>query len=245
MDLFTLWIGKLNPISRICIKSWLLLGYKPTIYVDLLDYDNELNNDNIILKDYRDIMAGDPEDILPFSDLWRYTRLFKLGGTWIDADMYLLKMLPDTPTIISSERTCLKGAYKRTIEEIPNIGVLRLPAGDLLLKECIDKIQKRKTKNIKINSNMFVFQKLLLKKYINYPIYPAIDFCGVNWSNIKDLYHSDTFTSKYGKKVNQIDEILENAYGIHLWEQLSIKKYKINFDKVNENSLFHYLKNNV
>ena len=244
-ELFTLWIGKLNPISRICIKSWIKLGYSPMIYVNLDDYDQELNNPAIILKDYKDIMEGDPADILPFSDLWRYKRLYFHGGTWIDADMYLLKRLPEDDIIISSERCCLSGAYKRDIEYIPNIGVLRFPKYNPLLKECILKIQNRRTKNIKCNSNMFVFQKLLLNKYTHYNISKPIDYCPVNWSNIKDLYYSSQFTSKYKKRCDQIDEILTNSTAVHCWENLSINKYKVDFEKVNKNSLFFYLNNNV
>ena len=243
MELFTLWIGNLNPISRLCIKSWIKLGYKPIIYVDLDNYDSELNDENIILKNYKDVMDGETSAILPFSDLFRYKRLYQLGGTWIDSDMFLLKKLPLDEIIISSERCCQKGAFKKLVEYTPAIQVLRFPPFDPLLKECILKIENRRTKNIKCISNMIVFQKLLLKKYTDYPGSKPIDYCGVNWSNIKDLYYSNIFTSKYGKIVNQKDELLSQAIGIHLWENLSINKYKIDFNQINKESLFFHLTN--
>ena len=39
MDLFTIWLGNTNPICRLCILSWIKLGYKPTIYVNLKEID--------------------------------------------------------------------------------------------------------------------------------------------------------------------------------------------------------------
>lgn len=244
-ELFTLWLGPTNPICRTCMESWKKLSYDVIVYTDLSNYDPFLDSFNI--REYRDILNGDPQDILPFSDLFRYKRLYQTGGIWIDSDMFLLKRLPDIDYIISSERTVQKGAYKRTIKEIPHIGVLKLPKDCYLLDHCIKKIEKSRSKSKKCNKNQSVFQDAILKKYTEWidRVSPAQDYCPVNWSSVKELYYSDTFISKYGKEVNQIDDILQNSYAVHCWENLSLNKYKIDFDKVNNDSLFNKLKNRL
>jgi len=244
-EIFTLWLGPTNPICRICMESWKKLSYDVIVYTDRSNYDPFLNKFKV--REYRDILDGDPKDILPFSDLFRYKRLFTKGGIWVDADMYLLKRLPEIDNIISSERTAQKGAYKRSIKEIPNIGVLKLPKHCNLLDHCIKKIEKSRSKSTKVQKNMFVFQDAILKKF---PVWidrvlPAFHYCPVNWSNVKELYYDTQFSSKYGQEVNQIDEILNESYGIHLWENLSLNKYKIDFNKVNKDSLFSKLKNRL
>lgn len=242
-EVFTLWIGKTNPICRMCMKSWQKLGYHIVVYTDLNQYDPFL--DQFDKREYRTILDGSPEDILPFSDLFRYKRLYTQGGIWVDADMFLLKKIPPQEYIISSERTAQKGAFKRQIEEIPNIGVMKFPPKCSLLEFVIKKIEKSRSKSKKCQKNMFVYQDAILKTYPTWleEVVPADQYCPVNWANVKELYYSDKFTSKYGQKVNQADWILENAIGVHMWENLSLKKYKIDFEKVHKDSLFRKLNN--
>ena len=141
-EVFTLWIGKTNPICRICMKSWQKLGYHVVVYTDLNNHDTFL--DQFDLREYKTVLNGTVEEILPFSDLFRYKRLYQQGGIWLDADMFLLRRLPSEEYIISSERTAQKGAFKRQIEEIPNIGVLKFPPKCSLLEFVIKKIEKSK-----------------------------------------------------------------------------------------------------
>lgn len=241
--IFTLWVGPTNAICRLCFRSWEKLGYDITIYTDLEDHDPWI--DRYKLKNYKDILDGEVKDILPFSDLFRYKRLYEEGGTWVDSDLYLLKKLPDDKIIISSERTAQKGAYKRKIESIPNIGVLRFPKGDKLLKEVIAKIEKSRSKSTKCQKNMFIFQDAILKRNVEYLEHVSLpeEYCPVNWANVKEQYFNNTFTSKYGQKVNQIEDILLNSIGIHLWENLTFNKYNIDLEKSHKNSLWNILNN--
>ena len=161
-ELFTLWLGKTNEICRICILSWIKLGYKPIIYVDFDNLDSFfIENNSVILKDYREVLNDSTENILQFSDYFRYLRLYNLGGCWLDADMFLLKKIPEEDIIIGSERTCQSGAFKNKIKEIANIAYLKFPIGDSLLEYCINKIQKSKSKSQKVQKNMFIFQDAL------------------------------------------------------------------------------------
>ena len=231
-EIFTLWVGKTNPICRLCMKSWQRLDYSIIVYTDLDDYDPFL--DQFKLKDYKKILDCPIKEMLPFSDLFRFIRLFLEGGIWVDADMFLLRKLPPYEYIISSERTAQSGYYKREIQYIPNIGVLKFPPGCSLLKHVIEKIENSRIKTDKCNKNMFIFQDAILKTHTTWKeeVTDPEVYCPVNWANVKDLYYNDTFVSKYKQEVNQADWILENAVGVHLWENFSINKYKIDFNKI-------------
>ncbi len=244
-EIFTLWVGATNPICRLCMLSWKKLNYKINVYTDLNDFDPWLQQ--FQLFDYKDILQGSTQEILPFSDLFRYKKLYRDGGTWVDADMFLLKPIPHCDYLITSERTAQTGAFKRQIKSIPNIGVLRFPPKCSLLKYVIDKIERSKSKSKKCTKNMFVFQDAILKTYPTWleEVAPPEDYCPVNWSNIKEQYYGKEFKSKYGQEVNQIDYIFEKSIGVHLWENLSLNKYKIDFEKTKEGSLWNLLKNHI
>lgn len=245
--IFTLWLGKTNEICRSCISSWIKLGYKPIIYTDLNDlqpFFKTIEKD-IELKDYKEILDVSIDILLHFTDHFRFKRLYKEGGTWLDADMFLLKKLPEDEIIISTERTNQSGAFKNKIIEIANIGVLRFNKNDKLLEYVLNKIENNKSKSTKIQKNMFYFQNAIHKntdfnEYLKY-LYPAYLFCPVNWCCVKEQYNGMPFKSKFNKQFNTIDEILNKSYGVHLWENISLNKLKIDFSKINENSLFKRL----
>jgi len=246
-DVFSLWLGKTNEICRLCFKSWNAVGYKPIIYVDINNYDEFFKSLDCHLLDYKSILEVEINELYQFTDYFRFKRLYQEGGTWLDADMFLLRPLPNDSIIISTERTAQKGAYKNKIKELADIGVLRFPTGggDLLLAHTLKKIINNKSKTMKSQKNMFYFQKILhnnpdLEKYKKY-LAPAKHYIPINWSNVKDLYFGNNLSSKYGKEINTFDEVLESSYGVHLWNNLTYNKYKIDFSKIHKNCFFNQL----
>ena len=247
MDIFTLWLGSTNIICRSCIKSWIRLKYRPIIYLDFKNIDPFflLIADLIDMRDYREILDTSPSDILlHFTDYFRFTRLYQQGGIWLDADMFLLNHIPcNKDIIISSERTQQSGAFKSKKEYIANIGVLKFPRYDPFLYKVIQKIDKSKSQSMKIQKNMFIFQKTLYNEFPEYLefISQPRDYCPVNYNNIIELYFKDQFISKYSQEVTNHNDILENSIGVHLWENLSLNKYNITQKKIESQSLFYKL----
>ena len=246
-DLFvnTLWIGKtLNELSRIAIKSWLHQGYK----INLWCYDtiNELmlDNKNIFLKDANEIIKTNnvEKDILPFSDYWRFKLLYMKGGIWLDADMVLLDSIPNYETIISAEHTMLSGAYASHREQIANIGCLKFNKGDELLKDVIYRIENKKKLSV-FCDNMRVFQRCI-KDSGNYDMW-VVDkdlFCAIPWFQSKEIYYNEDYKEKYAVVNRDNDWVLQNAIGIHLWNNRTYSKNKIDFDLCIKNSLYSRLK---
>ena len=104
--IFTLWIGKPNELMDVCIHSWVSLKYRVYLYCD---FDNrELLKETF--KDCLDKIELYHHSIVPIdtsiksvqaqSDIWRFCFLYTFGGTWLDADMFLLRRLPDEISLL-------------------------------------------------------------------------------------------------------------------------------------------------
>jgi len=251
--LSSLWIGrKLNQLSKMCIKSWVKCGYSIDLYVDQLT-ENDFPDDLIPfihLIDYKEIKIDyENKNILQYSDYWRFNLLKqKIDTTWIDADMFLLDRVPTTDIIISSEHTFQSGAYKSHQPQVSNIGVLRFNnnEGQMFLSELIEKINKKK-----INDDsciyMNMFRKLLKKNCYNNVsryIYQPFAFCPVPWWCCREIYNTDQeFPTKYSVEVKRKDFILKNSIGIHLWNNFTYNKHKIDFYNIDNNCFYNKLLN--
>ena len=238
----TLWIGEVNDLARLGFQSWLNQGYNIDVYTDMCNYHEPILQDpRITQKDARDIMDFvNFNDILPFSDLWRYNLLYQKGGIWLDADMVLIDQLPNKDIIISSEYTMLSGAYKSKLPFIANIGVLKFHPKESMLKLIIDKINTRR-KDAKFVDNMRVFQQVL-KNNVNakYVVDPSV-FCPLSWWDCKESYLDHKYKTKYSVNPLTNDIMLQHSIGIHLWNNFTYNKWKIDFDNIDIESLYNRL----
>lgn len=263
--LTTLWIGdELNELAEVSLLSWIKQGYNIDLYVDingefklpqsLLYYAeglvvptkapviNLLDANRIMdTSQATDISSVAVDEVLPFSDIWRYKMIYKTGATWVDADMFLIDKLPNDEIIISSENTMQSGCFKSFSTIVPNIGVLRFPKENETLKKIIDKIDKKKTTS-KFCDNMKIFRKEIVKT--EYKISHPKDYCPVDWWNYQSLYHSDIYKTKFNVKPLTNKEIMETSIGIHLWNNFSYggaKRTKIDFNQIHQYSLYNLL----
>jgi len=257
----TLWIGEtLNELGEMSMLSWLQNGYNIDLYIDKsrefvipgcisLNFRHRIN-----LLDYKEIPMPptlDTDNILPFSDLWRYRMLFFKGGTWLDTDMFLLRRLPNDETIISSEHTQQKGTYKSKLPYVANIGVLRMKKEDPLLAKVVYRIEKRlaKHKIPKFCDNMKLFRDVLKKHNevadTKYPISAVYDFCPTDWWNVKETYYEETYRNKWGVEPYSNQDIIECSTGVHLWNNFTYNKHQIDFTKADAFSLYSILRRRV
>jgi hypothetical protein len=132
----TLWIGdKLGPVERACMMSVLRQGHRLALYcyrepigvpaeIELRDANQVLSEDKVFVH-----RSG---SLAFFSDWFRYELLSRGLGTWVDADMYLLRPL-------DMEEDYLFG------EESPgmiNNAVLRLPPDSPMLPFLLEPFEK-------------------------------------------------------------------------------------------------------
>ncbi len=135
--LSTFWLGpSLGLVERACLRSALRQGHPVTLYsygvpagipegVEVRDAAAIVPEDRIILHD-----NGSPA---LFSNLFRYELQRRGAGTWIDADLYLLRPIEsDAPHLFGWESP-------HTI----NTAVLRIPAESPLLRSLLAIFEER------------------------------------------------------------------------------------------------------
>ena len=91
----SLWIGKsLSKLEQLSMKSFIDHGHTYHLYT----YDNVENIPNgVVVKDGNDILSKDEiytyknGSVSAFSNLFRFTLLYKKGGYWVDTDLICLK----------------------------------------------------------------------------------------------------------------------------------------------------------
>ena len=247
-ELTTLWIGRqFNKLSKLAVTSWLRLGYKVNLYINQkfllpLDLKNFELNGQLVFHNADDILDSSKiKDILPFSDLWRYTYLYKNGGTWLDCDMVLLKKLPDDDIIICSEHTFQSGAFKSIDTKIAQIAVLRMPKGCEILKKIIDKINEKGIENAKFCDNMIIFRKIINKSFYKKFIVDPEVFCPIPWWNADDIYKSNHYKTKYNVEVKDNEWILANSTAVHFWNNFTYNKHDIDFARIKDDSIYNRL----
>ena len=217
----SLWVGpQLSELEVLCIKSFQKVGHKFILYT----YEKVKNvPKGTIIKDANTIIKKKnlfdfKKSFLPFSDIFRYTMLYKNGGYWVDLDMIALRKLDfKEPYVFSAERTIQKGPYRnRTKKEVAHIGILKAPKHSEFYKElseiCIGQIGK-----VKETIQFMRILRGLIEKY-NYQKYvkKAKVFCPLDWWHTKDaFYETKEFKSKYGVKGYTMNSILKNAYTVH------------------------------
>lgn len=242
----TMWIGnKLNPIGRLSIQSWLNCGYKVNLHLyDKLD-EEILSHHNIVVKDANKIMnmeGLDKDKILPFSDAWRYKFLYECGGLWCDTDIVMLEQFPNNEEImIASEATLQAGTFKSFRVYASQICVLRFPPKDELIEDVLLRLKRKRTKSIGVD-NMRIFQRAVCDSYFYDEFVQHYNFFApLHWFNAKEAYYDTDYKTKYAVEQDSNDKMLRNAFSIHLWNNISVKKYKIDFDKIKDKSLFKRL----
>ncbi len=244
----SLWVGeKLSELEILSILSFQKLGHKFILYtygkVKNIPPNTIIKNGNHILK--KNTLFKFKNSYLPFSDLFRYKLLYLKGGYWVDLDMIALKPLRfKEKFIFSSERTIQKGPYRnRTKKEISNIGILKAPPKSNFYKELFDKSLNKITK-ITENIQLMRINRDLIDKY-NYNKYvkPAKMFCPLDWWHTKDAFSPLCCKEIYDVEGYRVDDILKNAYTVHMWRSIMKNRHKINLnDKFEKKSLWERLK---
>lgn len=132
----TLWIGAtLGPVERACMLSVMRQGHRMVLWcyripddvpsgVEIADAAQILAETNVIFHAH-----GSPS---LFSNWFRYELLRRGKGIWVDADLYLLKPLPDLDILMGLEDAATIGS-----------AVLRLPQDSLMLPPLLSLFDER------------------------------------------------------------------------------------------------------
>lgn len=232
----TLWIGpELSKMEQLCLKSFVDNGHILHLYT----YATVKNvPEGVIIKDGNEII---PEDeifrykngsVSAFSNLFRFTMLYKKGGYWVDADLICTKFFKfDQPFVFSSEP--VNG--KRVI----NAGLIKLPKGSQEALAAIE-LQKEHKRQI-LNGEMgwgggpktvkHIVKEFQLYKYV----LPWKGICSCDWNLFPTIIDPNIKKQnpKYSYVIDNINDIPDEMVGIHLWNEMWRRN---NLDK---NGTFH------
>ena len=125
--LFTFWMGKVTWLERLCFASATAAGHKLVVY----SYEPLANlPSSVVRADANDVIQRDrvfrhrrSGSMATFSDLFRYEGLRRGLGTWIDADVLVLRHFPTSDIIMAQEM------------DLVGNSVLRLPSDHPFLAE--------------------------------------------------------------------------------------------------------------
>tara|TARA_R110000765_G_scaffold81978_1_gene160113 strand:- start:567 stop:1190 length:624 start_codon:yes stop_codon:yes gene_type:complete len=194
------------------------------------------------LLDCNAVLTYNGGEICPYSDIFRYKLLLK-GATWCDMDLVLVRRLPNDSIIISSEHSFQSGAFKSVKSFTPNIGLLRFPPSHPCIESTISKIENKLSPSTGTD-NMVIFKKFV-NKFLEEHISPAEHYCPVPFFQTKEIYYSDSYNIKYSVETPDNKTILDNCYGVHMWNNLTYNKHNIIFNKCHVNSLYTMIYNIV
>ena len=238
----SLWIGKpLSKLEQLCFKSFLDNGHTVHLYV----YDNISNvPSGVIIKDANEILDKSEiyryknGSVSAFSNLFRFTLLYKKGGYWIDADLLCVRPIKlNQDYVFSSEPD---EEYK--ITRI-NAGLIKLPKGS---KEALlgMQIQRKRKKDIisgiiPWGSGPATVKKIVedfkLEKYV----LPWHGICNCFYEHFRTLFDP---RYNYAGAINNLKEIPEDMLCIHLWNEV-LRRNNINKNiKYHKDSLIEFFK---
>lgn len=246
----SLWIGgTLSKMEKLCLKSFADNGH----IVHLYTYGKVENvPHNVIIKDGNEILNKSEiftyknGSYSAFSNLFRFTLLYKKGGYWVDADLLCTKFFKlEQDIVIAGEPS---RDYKTTN---PSSFLIKLPKGSDIAKEGMEIQKKHKVLILKgeiewgsgpatINSLINTFD---LKKYV------------LDWKTTTTCFY-EHFTTLVnpevkewnphlcGNSIAKVSELPQENICIHLWnERWRRMKYQYGKNKTyDEKSIYEHFK---
>jgi len=272
----TFWTGKhIGRLERACLQSYVNQGYAVHVYtylpihefiehipsrehIHVIDARLILNEDQLFEFQGRAHQGkrSNAYSFLPFADLFRFTMLHKLGGNWMDLDIFLLKPIPasiwNREYVFSSERTIQKGAYKMKNPEIVDMGFIKVPGPGSALTTWILAHIPEKLLDLKTPFDyMNLYRKGIAACHLEKYVLKAKAFLPLNWWDVKEAFttrggkEESCYPSKYGVAGFCVKELQSpNVLGVHWFRAILRKRglpYNTLKNRVTATSLYESL----
>ncbi|MDB4507286.1 glycosyltransferase [bacterium] len=211
-EVFSLWIGpRLSILEQTCINSFLEKGIVFILYI----YNNLENvPQGTVIRDANTVILEEEyskyDNPSYFSNLFRYTLLYELGGIWVDMDLVCIQ-----PIDLSSEY--IFSSELKNDEQHTNAGIIGCPPKTTLMYDCKQEVQnivhsKQSIKHGQLGPK--VLKKYVSKHELEHYVLPPYVFCYYGFREVHTIFTSI---------INHIDE-LEDATCIHLWNNVLSKE---------------------
>lgn len=244
----SLWIGgNLSTMEQLSAKSFIKWGHEYHLYT----YGDVGNiPSGVVVRDANEILNQSEiftyknGSYSAFSNLFRFTLLEKRGGYWADTDLICvrsLKDLDDRDIVLVTEPT---REYERTL---PASCLIKLPRGSEIAKDGV-RMQwehKRQILNGRLTwSSGPTTVKYLVGKYnLHNRLLDWHAVCSCNWRDAVSLVKPDKIFHK--SVIKRIEDIPQNMYCIHLWNEVWRRNQINKNDRFSEQSLYECLKRTI
>jgi hypothetical protein len=210
-EVFSLWIGpSLSILEQTCINSFLEKGTAFILYI----YNNLENvPQGTVIRDANTVILEEEyskyHNPSYFSNLFRYTLLYELGGIWVDMDIICIQPIDlSSEYIFSSE---LKNDKQHT-----NAGIIGCPPKTALMYDCKQEVQtivhnKQTIKHGQLGPK--VLKKYVSKHELDHYVLPHYVFCYYGFREVHTIFSA----------ITSIDT-LDDATCIHLWNNVLSKE---------------------
>ena len=218
----SLWIGgKLSKMERLSIKSFVDHGHEYHLYT----YE-EIPNvpKGAIVKDANEILNRSEifryknGSVSAFSNLFRFTMLYKKGGYWADTDLICLKPFTYDKEIVIPTET--NDQYN---DNVITSCFLKLP---MKSKEALEGINIQRKNKLKILNGEMQWGsgpscvKTFIDKYkLQEYLLPWQGVCSCSWTHIESFLNSK-YKKPNQKIINKFEEVPEEMVAIHLWNEI-------------------------
>ena len=217
----SLWIGpSLTIMEQMSIKSFLKNGHEYHLYT----YGDVANiPEGTMVKDGNDILPASEiyryktGSVSAFSNLFRFTMLYKKGGYWADTDLVCIKPIDfEEDYVFVSEPS---DDYKHSII---CAGLIKLPKGCQAAFQgmLIQKVHKHKilSGEIRWSSGPQTVREVVFRCGLEKYVLPWQAICSCTYNDMKSL--TDQNHKPNDKIIMKLSEAPENMYGIHLWNEI-------------------------
>ena len=239
----SLWIGpSLSKLEQVCLKSFVDNGHEFHLYtyehVDNIPSGIIIKDGNEIL-DKSEIFRYQNGSVSAFSNLFRFTLLYKKGGIWVDTDVICVKPFLFEDEIVIMSEPCDK--YEQTFV---CAGLLKFPKGSDITKEAvrIQRINKDKilSGEIKWGSGPACVKKLVEKFNLEKYVLKWNSMCSCAYHHAHTIFIPNE--KPYPSIIDNINDIPDNMVGIHVWNEILRRMNLDKNQKFHPDSLFEYYK---
>ena len=230
----SLWIGeRLTKMEQLSIKSFVENGHEYHLYtygdVKGIPEGTTVKDGNEIL-DKSEIYYYKNGSVSAFSNLFRFTLLYKKGGYWADTDLVCVRPFKlEQDFVISSEpMTDYSGLNI-------NAGLLKFPKGS---KEALEGVvYQRQIKEdilsgkIEWSGGPLCVRKIVEKYKLEKHVLPWQSICNSSYEHLPSILNPEY--KPHPSVISKIENIPENMLCIHLWNELWRR------NKLDKNATYH------
>ena len=239
----SLWIGpSLSKMEQLCVKSFIDHNLEYHLYTY-----GEVKNipEGVIVKDGNEILPASEiyryknGSVSAFSNLFRFTMLYKKGGYWVDTDLACTN-----PKLYEEDYVFTTEPSRDYNNSIICAGLIKLPkeSEPARMGMVIQKIQKQKILSGEVNwgSGPKTVQQIVHKYNLHKYVLPWKTICTCNWTGMPSLLNTNF--PCHPSIIKDYNSIPKEMFGIHFWNEIWRRN---NLDKnatYDKNSIYEKLK---